>query len=215
MAASALEIVLERIAVVSSSVGRSSDDITLIAISKGRTVSEIMEVYAQGHREFGENRAQELAEKAPLLPDDIRWHFVGPLQRNKVSKVRGTLLHSLDREALARAWGSAPALVQVNTGEEPQKHGVAPAAAIDFIDMCVGLGVEVRGLMAMAPRVSHPEQAAPFFRSLRELRDEAVVQHPAVRELSMGMTEDFETAIAEGATMLRLGRAIFGTADYQ
>ncbi len=213
MAASALEEVLDRISAAASAAGRSTEDIMLVAISKGRTVGEIEELYATGHRQFGENRAQELAEKAPQLPSDISWHFVGPLQRNKVPKVRGTLLHSLDRESLARAWGNAPALVQVNIGEEPQKHGVAPAAAIEFIDMCVGLGVEVRGLMAMAPRVSHAEQAVPFFRALRELRDEAVKHHPEVKELSMGMTEDFEAAIAEGATMIRLGRAIFGGAD--
>lgn len=213
MALAALGEVRDRISAAATAAGRSATDIMLVAISKGRTVAEIEELYAAGHREFGENRAQELVEKAPLLPSDISWHFVGPLQRNKVSKVRGTLLHSLDRESLARAWGKAPALVQVNIGEEPQKHGVAPSATIDFIDMCVGLGVEVRGLMAMAPRVSHAEQALPFFRALRGLRDEAVERHPGVKELSMGMTEDFEAAIAEGATMIRLGRAIFGDAD--
>jgi pyridoxal phosphate enzyme (YggS family) len=210
MAAPGLIPVRDRIAAAASEAGRAVDEITLVAVSKGRSLGQIMEVYEQGHRDFGESRAQELVEKAPRLPDDIRWHFVGPLQRNKARKVTGALLHSLDREPLARVWAGGPALVQVNIGEEPQKHGVTPGAALGFVDMCVGVGVEVRGLMAIPPRVAFPEQARPFFRALRQLRDDATRDHPQVRELSMGMTDDFEVAVAEGATMVRIGRAIFG-----
>ncbi len=212
MAPYGLTEVLDRIAASATAAGRSAGSVTLVVITKGRSVAEIEAVYAQGQRDFGENRAQELATKAPLLPDDIRWHFVGPLQRNKVPKVRGTLLHSLDRERLARAWVGAPALVQVNIGRESQKHGVAPEDALAFVDACRGLGVDVRGLMALPPQVTHPEQARPSFRALRELRDEAITHYPEVRELSMGMTDDFEVAVAEGATMVRIGRAIFGPA---
>lgn len=213
MVAAGLTAVRQRIAAAAAAGGRSGDEVTLVVVSKGRSVAQILEVYAAGQRDFGENRAQELVEKAPRLPEDIRWHFVGPLQRNKAKKVSGTLLHSLDREPLARAWAGAPALVQVNIGEEPQKHGVAPHAALEFVDLCIGVGVEVRGLMAIPPRVAFPEQARPFFRALRRLRDDACRDHPAVRELSMGMTDDFEIAVAEGATMVRVGRAIFGASD--
>jgi pyridoxal phosphate enzyme (YggS family) len=210
MAASGLTAVRDRIAAAAAAAGRSPNEVTLVVVSKGRSLDQIREVYAAGHRDFGENRAQELVEKAPHLPDDIRWHFVGPLQRNKAKKVLGALLHSLDREPLARTWVGSPALVQVNIGEEPQKHGVAPDAALEFVDLCVGIGVEVRGLMAIPPRVAFPEQARPFFGTLRRLRDDARRRHPQVRELSMGMTDDFEIAVAEGATMVRIGRAIFG-----
>ena len=213
MAAAGLTAVRRRIAEAAAAAGRSADDITLVAVSKGRSLDQILEVYAAGHRDFGENRAQELVEKVPRLPDDIRWHFVGPLQRNKARKVRGALLHSLDREPLARTWVGAPALVQVNIGEESQKHGVAPAAALEFVDLCRGVGVEVHGLMAIPPRAAFPEQARPFFAKLRRLRDDAGRHHPQVRELSMGMTDDFEIAVSEGATMVRIGRAIFGASD--
>jgi pyridoxal phosphate enzyme (YggS family) len=215
VATGGLTVVRDAIAAAARASGRDPVDVGLVVVGKGRTAAEIGEVYAQGHRDFGENRAQELAAKAPLLPDDITWHFVGPLQRNKVSKVRGCLLHSLDRERLARAWVGAPALVQVNVGLEPQKQGVDPEEAARFVDLCVGIGVEVRGLMAIPPRVAHASQAAPFFARMRLLRDDIARDHPAVAELSMGMSDDFEVAIAEGATLVRIGRAIFeGAGDH-
>jgi pyridoxal phosphate enzyme (YggS family) len=198
-------------------VGGDPSRLTVVAVSKGRTVEQIRDVYDQGHRDFGENRARELAEKAPLLPADIRWHFVGPLQTNKVRLVRPVvrLLHSLDRDSLAPAWlkgpGQAPpALVQVNIGREPQRGGIDPdeveAACIRYRD----LGVDVRGVMAIPPIPERAEASRPWFRALRELRDRVATAVPAVTELSMGMTEDFEVAIEEGATLIRPGRAIFG-----
>jgi pyridoxal phosphate enzyme (YggS family) len=212
VAADGLTAVLRRIADAAGAAGRHPDEVGLVVVGKGRSAAEVLEVYRQGHRDFGENRAQELTEKAPHLPADIRWHFVGPLQRNKVAKVRGCLLHSLDRERLARAWAGAPALVQVNIGKEPQKHGVAPDDAAAFVDLCVGIGVDVIGLMAIPPRVAHASQAAPFFAQMRHLRDDIARTHPQVVHLSMGMTDDFEVAVAEGATLVRIGRAIFEAA---
>jgi pyridoxal phosphate enzyme (YggS family) len=176
-----------------------------------------MEVYGAGHRDFGENRAQELAAKAPELPGDIRWHFVGSLQSNKARLVRGTtfLLHSMDRRSLGSAWMKGPGmpppvLVQVNTGDEAQKSGISPDEVPATLQWTARLGLDVRGLMAIPPIPDDPEDSRPHFRLLRQLRDEAAIEHPSVTLLSMGMTDDFEVAIEEGASLIRVGRAIFG-----
>ena len=209
-------MVSERIAEAALKADRNPEDVTLIVISKGRDVSVIRELYDQGVRDFGENRAQELSSKVGQLPADIRWHFVGPLQTNKVRLVRpsASLLHSLDRVKLARFWsrgsGQIPALAQVNIGWETQKHGVAPDRIEEMVKMFLAEGVAVRGLMAMAPRVEEPEQVRPFFQRLRRLSESLSEQYPAMTELSMGMTEDYQVAVEEGATMVRVGRAIFG-----
>jgi hypothetical protein len=208
--------VVDRVAKTAERSGRQADDIQIVVISKGRTVDEIAAVYEQGHRDFGENRAQELAEKSPRLPRDVRWHFVGPLQTNKVRIVRPTavLLHSFDRDHLGSAWlkgpGMAPpVLLQVNIGEEPQKHGFAPLEVAGACHSAIDMGLEVRGLMAIPPLGPDAETARPYFVRLRDLRDKVVRDWPSISELSMGMTDDFEVAIEEGATMIRLGRAIF------
>lgn len=210
-------MVSERVAAAAERVGRDPDRVTLIVVTKGRDIAQIRELYDQGVRDFGENRAQELASKVGVLPEDVRWHFVGPLQTNKVNRVRAAahLLHSLDRPRLVRAWARnaprrIPALAQVNIGGEAQKHGAAPHQVEELVELALGEGVEVRGLMAMAPRVDHPEQARPFFRELRELSGRLEGRFRGLGELSMGMTEDYEVAVEEGATMVRVGRAIFG-----
>ena len=210
-------LVLEQIAAAAARAGRDPGDVTLIVITKGRDVSLIRELYDQGVRDFGENRAQELASKVGQLPVDIRWHFVGPLQTNKVRLVRpsASLLHSMDRPKLARYWSrgisrQVPALAQVNIVLEPQKHGVAPDRIEEMVEMFLGGGVDLRGLMAMAPRIAEPEQARPYFQRLRRLSERLAKQYPAMTELSMGMTEDYPVAVEEGATMVRVGRAIFG-----
>jgi pyridoxal phosphate enzyme (YggS family) len=189
----------------------------LIAVGKTHPIEVLMHAYEAGHRDFGENRAAELAAKAPAMPSDIRWHFVGPLQRNKVRLVRPVvrLLHSMDRPALGAAWlkgpGIAPpALLEVNLADEPQKAGVSVGEAPAMAGELLGLGVDLRGLMAIPPQVAEPEMSRPFFRRLARLRDELASSYPEMRELSMGMTDDFEVAIEEGATMIRVGRAIFG-----
>ncbi|HSJ27448.1 MAG TPA: YggS family pyridoxal phosphate-dependent enzyme [Acidimicrobiia bacterium] len=197
-------------------VGRSPGDVTLVAVTKGRSVEAIQRLYSEGHRDFGENRAQELRDKVDLLPSDIRWHFIGPLQTNKVRIVRPAVqvLHSMDRDALATAWLKGPGrpppvYLQVNIGEEEQKSGVAPDRTHETCDRLVETGLVVVGLMAIPPLADDPEEVRPYFAALRRLRDEVVARHPSVEGLSMGMTDDFEVAVEEGATAIRVGRAIF------
>lgn len=211
------EQVMERVEGALDRSGRTRDSLTVVAVSKTKSVEEILEVYQRGHRDFGENRAQELAEKAPRLPDDIRWHFVGALQSRKARLVRPIthLLHSMDRESLAGAWLKGlghppPVLVQVNIGEEPQKSGISPNEIVEAVGWMTDLGLDVRGLMAIPPAPEKPEDSRRYFERMRTLRDQVVVAHPGATQLSMGMTDDFEVAIEEGASIIRVGRAIFG-----
>jgi hypothetical protein len=212
-----LSEILQRAANAAVRSGRRPGDVVVVAIGKTFPAETLMAVYEAGHRDFGENRAQELTVKADLMPGDIRWHFVGPLQRNKVRLVRpaASLLHSMDRPALGQAWlkGSGtppPVLIEINIGEEPQKAGVAPDQASAFIGELADLGLDIRGLMAIPPRVEKPDDARPYFRRMVELREALQSDFPQIQDLSMGMTDDFEVAIEEGATLVRVGRAIFG-----
>jgi pyridoxal phosphate enzyme (YggS family) len=209
--------VLEQMAAAADRAGRDLASIRLVAVSKAKSVTDIEKVYALGHRDFGENRAQEMVEKAARLPDDIRWHFIGGLQTNKARSIRPIthLLHSMDRESLGAAWAKGsglppPVLLQVNTGHEEQKSGADPERAGQVLDHLIGLGIEVLGLMAIPPYSDDPEQQRPHFAMLRELRDRLAPAQPSLVELSMGMTDDFEVAIEEGSTVIRVGRAIFG-----
>jgi pyridoxal phosphate enzyme (YggS family) len=209
--------VRERMAAAADRAGRDPSSIRLVAVSKAKSVTDIEKVYSLGHRDFGENRAQEMVEKAARLPDDIRWHFIGGLQTNKARLVRPIthVLHSMDRETLAVAWAKGsglppPVLIQVNTGEETQKFGASPAETDEVLDRVLALGIEVRGLMAIPPYSADPEEQRPHFSLLREMRDRLAIAHPTLTELSMGMTDDFEVAIEEGSTVIRVGRAIFG-----
>jgi len=211
------EEVMGRVQEAASRSGRSVEEITVVAVSKTMTVGDIEAVYALGHRDFGENRAGELARKAERLPDDIRWHFVGALQSNKVRMVRGVvaLLHSMDRRSLAKAWMKGPGLpppvlAQVNIGDEAQKSGLGKDDLEAELGWMERLGLDVRGLMAIPPIPSRPEDSRVPFQALRTLRDELRPTHPSLTELSMGMTDDFEIAIEEGASIIRVGRAIFG-----
>jgi len=208
---------MDRVAVAAAAAGRDPAGITVVAVAKTKTPEEIMEVYDQGHRDFGENRAQELIEKSSRLPEDIRWHFVGALQSNKARAVRGIthLLHSMDRRSLGSAWMKGrglppPVLAQVNIGSESQKSGVPPGEVAAELAWMLGMGLDVRGLMTIPPLPDRPEDSRRFFRRLAEIRDEVVSEYPTVTELSMGMTDDFEVAISEGASIIRVGRAIFG-----
>ncbi|HEX9848871.1 MAG TPA: YggS family pyridoxal phosphate-dependent enzyme [Acidimicrobiia bacterium] len=211
------EIVMTRVAAAAERSGRTPEAVTLVAVSKTMTPEQIMAVYQLGHRDFGENRSQELILKVPVLPDDIRWHFVGRLQSNKARSIRGVthLLHSMDRRSLGSAWMKGlgpppPVLAQVNIGEEPQKSGVAPSKLVESIAWMTALGLDVRGLMTIPPVPVRPEDSRAHFRNLRLLRDEIAADYPGVNDLSMGMTDDFEVAIEEGASIIRVGRAIFG-----
>jgi PLP dependent protein len=211
------ERVKERIVAAARRAGRDPSGITLVAVSKSKPASDIRALYDRGHRDFGENRAQEMAEKAAALPSDIRWHFVGALQTNKARLVRPVthLLHSMDRESLAFAWAKGiglapPVLIQVNTGSEPQKSGVGAHDVEELLRALLAAGVTVRGLMAIPPLADDVEAMRPHFAELRRLRDRLAEAHGGVQELSMGMTDDFEIAIEEGASLIRVGRAIFG-----
>ena len=205
-----------RIAAAAARAGRDAGDICLIAVTKTFGAEAIGPVLAAGHRDFGENRVQEVEAKWPALRArhaDLRLHLIGPLQTNKARAAVALfdVIHSLDRERLAAALAAEtrrqhrrPQLfVQVNTGHEPQKAGVAPEEAEAFVRRCrEAHGLAVAGLMCIPPVDTDP---APHFRLLRQLAEAA-----GLPLLSMGMSDDFETAIAEGATHVRVGSAIFG-----
>lgn len=219
--ADAVAAVRARIADAARRAGRAPDEVTLVAVAKGQPAASIAEAVAAGARDIGENRAQELVAKRGALSDaGIRWHMVGTLQRNKIARVVGAvaLIHSVDSAALAEAIGARArsagvvqeVLLEVNTSGEASKHGVAPsdalaaAAAVAATD-----GVALRGFMTIAAP-GDPAVARRAFAALRELRDRAVLAVPEASELSMGMTDDLEEAIEEGATIVRVGTAIFG-----
>src|SRR5581483_3705497 len=211
--------------------GRSPDEITLVAVSKTFPVEAILEAWRAGAREIGENRVEEASEKIPAvnrqLPDGkIRWHLIGHLQRRKARNAIALfdLVQSVDTLRLAEtmnrhaaaAGKQVPILLQVNIGNDPQKFGFVPeprAAFLREVEKITALpNLRVRGLMTIGPLVAAAEQARPFFRALRLLRDELARQFPNAewQELSMGMTDDYAVAIEEGATIVRIGRAIFG-----
>lgn len=213
--------VLARVAAAAERAGRTPGEVTLVAVSKTWPVDVLKDAAGAGVEVFGENRAQELREKHAVLGDRVRWHFVGPLQSNKVRHVAGVaeLVHSVDRyglaEAIARRAHSLgivqDVLVEVNVGGESTKHGVEPAQAARLAEEVAGLdGVDVRGLMTIPPRAADPDETRPYFRDLRALRDLVVRAVPGATELSMGMSADFEQAIEEGATIVRVGEAVFG-----
>jgi len=196
--------------------------VLLVAVTKTVGVDRIREAVVCGLRVLGENRVQEARAKVPEVPG-VSWHLVGSLQRNKVKEALRLfeVIHSLDSLGLAeeisrRAEGgsSSPleALVQVNISGEPQKHGVPPEDAAGLLVQALRLpGLRVRGLMGMGPLVPDPEAARPYFRRLREVRDRLreTLDVEGLEDLSMGMTDDFEVAIEEGATIVRVGRALF------
>lgn len=216
MVADELSIIRDRMQTAAERVGRDVNDVTLVAVSKGQPDSAIMAAYAAGQRHFGENRAAELAAKAPGLPDDITWHFIGSLQTRqaKIALPHTNLLHSMDRPRLANSWAAGgaapPALVQVNVAGEEQKHGVDPGETAALVGLVEERGIDCVGLMTIAPLALSSEDNRKWFGELRRLRDELAPVHPGLTELSMGMTDDFEVAIEEGATLIRVGRAIFG-----
>jgi pyridoxal phosphate enzyme (YggS family) len=206
---------MERVAAAGYRSGRDPDDVTVVAVSKGQPVEAIRALHERGHRHFGENRAAELEAKAPQLPDDIVWHFVGTVQRRKLGiiRARASLVHSFDRIALVAPWGgdeAPPVLVQVNLAAEPQKHGADREAVPALIAAAEEAGIRCQGLMVMPPLPSDPEDSRPWFGELAELRRRLAAEHPSLVELSMGMSDDFEVAVEEGATVIRVGRAIFG-----
>ncbi len=217
--------VRERIVAACHRAGRRSEDVRLIAISKTVSAERIREAYEGGLRDFGENRVQETQAKRPALSDlTVTWHLVGHLQTNKARPARELFhwFHALDSFRLAErlehsAVGSGeklPVLLEVNLGGEETKAGVREEELHAIAEQVSQLPtLELRGLMVLPPFFDDPEQARPFFRRLRELAkaiDSANLPNVSLRELSMGMSHDFEVAIEEGATMVRVGTAIFG-----
>jgi pyridoxal phosphate enzyme (YggS family) len=210
-----LAVVEERVAAAAARAGRDPSSVKLVAVTKGRSLAELEWLRAGACVVWGENRAQELAAKAEQVKG-IEWHFIGHLQTNKVRLVRPviSLLHSVDRFELASAWIKGPGLpppilLQVNLTDDPTRQGFPPAEAVQAAIQLVRLGLQVRGLMGMAPQVVEPEEARPRFRLLADLGAQLRSKAPTASELSMGMTDDFEVAVEEGATLIRVGRAIF------
>jgi pyridoxal phosphate enzyme (YggS family) len=208
--------VRERIALAAERAGRSPDDVLLVGVSKSVDAERIRRALAAGLPALGENRVQEAKEKIGELGRSVPWHLVGHLQTNKAGDAVRLfdLIHSLDRLELARELHRRAAaaakvvdvLVQVNLAGEATKGGFAPSELKGALDAIRELpGLAVRGLMTIPPPVAQAELARGWFRQLRELRDEAGLEH-----LSMGMSGDFEVAVEEGATMVRVGTAIFG-----
>ena len=219
-----LHRVRERLETASRRARRDPGGITLIGITKTMTVERIREAVAAGLTHLGENRVQEADGKIPLLGGasaGLTWHLVGHLQSNKSRKAVELFdcIHSVDSSRLARMLSSEAAaraarrdiLIQVDLGGEPTKFGLEPGLLDELIKEAVSLPMlRVRGLMTIPPMFEDPEGSRPFFRRLRELRDRLAQSGCDLPDLSMGMTNDFEVAIEEGATMVRVGRAIFG-----
>jgi len=211
-----LDGVHERVARACGRAGRKPDGVLLIAVSKTVEIERIRLAVAAGVKALGENRVQEAKEKVAALGRPVPWHLIGSLQTNKARDAVRLFdwIHSVDREELARELDrrahqrerSLKVLVQVNVGEEPQKGGVQPSELKSLLDAMTGLrNLDVRGLMCIPPAAETAEASRPWFKRLRELRDAAGLEH-----CSMGMSGDFEVAIEEGATMVRVGTAIFG-----
>lgn len=205
--------------------GRNPREVTLIAVSKTKPVPMLEEAYAAGARDFGENKVQEIAAKKPELPEDIRWHMIGHLQRNKVGQVLGkaVLIHSVDSLRLARQIETDAAktgldvdiLLEVNVAREESKYGFMLEEVEDAIMTIKDFPhVHIKGLMTIAPFVENPEENRGIFKKLFEFAvdiDKKNIDNVTMGVLSMGMTGDYEVAIEEGATMVRVGTGIFGS----
>lgn len=221
------QTVEDKIAQACRQAGRNPQDVRLIAVSKKKPVRDIETLQELGQTSFGENYVQELMEKYSQLPETTAWHMIGHLQRNKVKYLIGktVMIHSVDSLALAeeidrqaaKADTTMNILLEVNVAEEDTKFGFkaedVPAIAGEISRLC---HIRLCGLMTSAPKSDDPEANRPYFEQLRRLRDRLEIEIPdaPVHELSMGMTQDYEAAIKEGATMVRIGTAIFGARDY-
>lgn len=208
--------------------GREKEEVTLIAVSKTKPISMIQELLPEGVVDFGENKPQELKEKQEQLPKNLKWHMIGHLQRNKVKYVvgRSCMIHSLDSLRLAQAIDEEagkqgvimPVLVEVNVAGEESKFGIKPDETLDFIrEISSCSNIRVNGLMTIAPFVTNPEENRVHFRNLYNLFIDIKsrnVDNVVMCSLSMGMTNDYEIAVEEGATHVRVGTGIFGERDY-
>ena len=211
-----------------SACGRNKDEVTLIAVSKTKPVSMLMEAYEAGARVFGENKVQEILEKYDQMPTDVKWHMIGHLQRNKVKYIidKVSMIHSVDSLRLAQTIEQEaakknivmPVLIEVNVAGEESKYGLAPKDVDSFVEEVSAYEhIQVCGLMTIAPFVENPEENRDIFRQLKKLSvdiDAKKHNNITMSVLSMGMTGDYLTAVSEGATMVRVGTGIFGERNY-
>ena len=223
-----IQSVEKRIQAACARAGRSRDEVTLICVTKTMPVEDLRQAYDAGQRSFGENRVQEINDKFPQLPSDIQWHMIGHLQRNKVKYLmdKAVMIHSVDSAALAqtiskeavKAGRVMDILLEVNAAEEESKFGLTCADVLPLVREIAPLpGIHICGLMTVAPFTDDPETNRVFFRKLRDLSVDIgreSIDNVSMHILSMGMTGDFEVAIEEGATHIRVGTAIFGKRNY-
>ena len=223
-----LETVEANIRKACANAGRSRDEVTLIAVSKTKPVSMLMEAYDSGIRIFGENKVQEMCDKYEQMPKDIQWHMIGHLQRNKVKYIidKAALIHSVDslrlaetiQEEAAKHQVVMPILVEVNVAMEETKFGTSLSEAMELVEQISHFpNIRIEGLMTIAPFVEDPEENRKYFRALKKLAvdiNNKNIDNVHVRILSMGMTNDYMVAIEEGATMVRVGTGIFGERNY-
>lgn len=208
--------------------GRDPKEVTLIAVSKTKPVSMLKEAYDAGARCFGENKVQEIMDKHPQLPDDIKWHMIGHLQRNKVKYIvdKVSLIHSVDSSRLAQTIEQeaakrqvcVPILLEVNVAQEESKFGLKMDEVLPLIEAVADFPhIKVQGLMTIAPYVENAEDNRGFFRQLKKLSvdiEAKNINNVSMSVLSMGMTGDYQVAVQEGATMVRVGTGIFGERNY-
>lgn len=208
--------------------GRAAEEVTLIAVSKTKPVEMLHEVYNCGCRDFGENKVQEIMDKYDRLPNDIRWHMIGHLQTNKVKYIvdKVYMIHSVDSIKLAKEISkealkknvTVKVLLEVNVAKEDTKFGLLTEEVLNFYKEAVDLpGLNVCGLMTIAPYVENPEENRQYFVTLKQLMVDMAQEKTdniSVKELSMGMSGDYEVAIEEGATFVRVGTSIFGQRNY-
>ena len=228
MFAERLKTVEEKIEKACERSGRDRNEVTLIAVSKTNPAEAVREAFDAGQRDFGENKAQEMVAKKEACPEEIRWHFIGNLQKNKVKYVVGNavMIHSVSSVPLAEEIEKCAAkkgvkvsvLAEVNIAEEETKHGIGREEAVELAKAIGEMPhLSLEGLMCIAPPVEDPEENRPYFAAMRALRDEInALGLPGVqlRELSMGMSGDYEVAVEEGATFVRVGTALFGARHY-
>lgn len=220
-----LQQVQENIRKAAKKAGRDPKEVTLIGVTKTHPIEEMQELIDLGLKDIGENKAQEVRDKVDLLNRDARWHFIGHLQRNKVKYLVESvhMIHSVESESLAKEISKRalrcnrviPVLLEVNVSGESTKFGLTPDQVEAFLDKCEPLkGIDVQGLMTMAPHYEDIEKTRPIFHSLKSLLQEINAHGRNLRHLSMGMSNDYEIAVEEGATYVRVGTAIMGQRDY-
>jgi pyridoxal phosphate enzyme (YggS family) len=224
-----VEIVRKRIREVCSRCGRNPEDVLLLGVSKTFGIDRIRDAIDAGLFDFGENYAQEFREKHSQIGDErVRWHFIGHLQSNKVKHIAGHvhLIHSVDNYHLAeeiqkrgeKAGRPLDILVEVHTTDEATKYGISPEGTLDLVKRIAEFNwVRVQGLMTMGPFSGDPNDSRPSFQQLSALREVIVregIENVSMRHLSMGMSHDYEVAIEEGSTIVRIGTAIFGERSY-